>query len=553
MNSGGLTMTQPSDGTTPDGTRFDESTRAVPSQPTQPVPTAYRYPQPEAALDQPSASPSGVALSDLPDRLGGRRKGLLIGGLAAALVLAGVGAFAAQQLNGGGARPAEVMPSDTFAYVQVDIDPSAGQKVAAVRFLNKFPQVKDLESGDARKKLWDLAVTQSGDECLAKVSYDKDIQPWLGERAGFGLRPGGTKDKPNVALALQVTDEATATRSLSALLACDKGATKPEVRAKGGYVLLTEQGSGDDTLAALGRGSLAQNPTFDSDMTTLGEQGVASAWVDFPAAAKEVTALTGAPAASAVSPAKAHGSGALALRFDPSYVELAGFTHGLTAGTFSIPAGNGTELSTLPADTMAAFHLSGMGELLGAMWPELKKSIDGSTADQGVDDPVGQLEAQSGLSFPADLKTLLGTSITLALPDQKLGADAPTFGGKIVTGDATRADEILGTLEDLAGASGFLTRSVEGGKVYFASTPDYAEQLTKAGTLADNGAFKAALGDVSHSSEAIFVDLDKIEPAYLKDVPADSRAAVEAIRAVGLNVSLVSSNEARFSLRVVGN
>ncbi len=69
----------------------------------------------------------------------------------------GAGAvFAVQQLSGGGAQPADVLPGDAYGYVRLDIDPSAGQKIAAVRFLDKLPQVRDTLGGDdPRKKLWD--------------------------------------------------------------------------------------------------------------------------------------------------------------------------------------------------------------------------------------------------------------------------------------------------------------------------------------------------------------------------------------------------------------
>ena len=145
----------------------------------------------------------------------GRRTGLVVGGVVAALVLGGGAVFAAQKLSGGGAQPADVLPSDAYAYLRLDIDPSAGQKIAAVRFLGKLPQVKDtLETGDPRKKLWELASKDASTTASAKFDYDADIAPWLGDRVGAALRPGGTEDTPNVAVALQVTDEAAAKDTL---------------------------------------------------------------------------------------------------------------------------------------------------------------------------------------------------------------------------------------------------------------------------------------------------------------------------------------------------
>ena len=119
--------------------------------------------------------------------------------------------MAAQRLGGGGAQPADVLPSDAFAYLRLDIDPSVGQKIAAVRFLGKLPQLKDtLESADPRKKLWELASKDASSACLSRFTYDTDIAPWLGDRVGAAIRPGGTAKEPNIAVALQVKDEGAA-------------------------------------------------------------------------------------------------------------------------------------------------------------------------------------------------------------------------------------------------------------------------------------------------------------------------------------------------------
>ena len=64
-----------------------------------------------------------------------------------AVVLIAAGGFAAWRFfAGGGPRPAEVLPASTFALVTVDLDPSGGQKVEAIKTLRKFPSFRD-ESG----------------------------------------------------------------------------------------------------------------------------------------------------------------------------------------------------------------------------------------------------------------------------------------------------------------------------------------------------------------------------------------------------------------------
>ena len=67
----------------------------------------------------------------------------LIAALAVLLVAGAGGAFAYSRLAGGGDQPATVLPSTAVAYARIDLDPSAGQKVNAIRFLMKFPSVKE--------------------------------------------------------------------------------------------------------------------------------------------------------------------------------------------------------------------------------------------------------------------------------------------------------------------------------------------------------------------------------------------------------------------------
>ena len=76
------------------------------------------------------------------------------------VVLVAAGGFAAWRfLSGGGPRPADVLPASTFGLVTLDLDPSGGQKVEAIKTLRKFPTFRD-KSGldpdsDPLKRLFD--------------------------------------------------------------------------------------------------------------------------------------------------------------------------------------------------------------------------------------------------------------------------------------------------------------------------------------------------------------------------------------------------------------
>src|SRR4051812_40251003 len=84
------------------------------------------------------------------------------------VVLVAAGGFAAWRwFNGAGPRPAEVLPASTFALVTVDLDPSGGQKVEAIKTLRKFPEFRDKvglkPDSDPLKRLFEEA--QKEDSC----------------------------------------------------------------------------------------------------------------------------------------------------------------------------------------------------------------------------------------------------------------------------------------------------------------------------------------------------------------------------------------------------
>ena len=526
------------------------------SGPTTPI-AQYAYPGDAGAPGAPEAASSagaGVALADEaqpPAGSGRKRTGVLVGTLVTALLVGGAGAFAYQKLSGSGSQPADVLPGDAYAYVRLDIDPSAGQKVAAVRFLGKLKDVRNtLGSDDPRKKLWELASKDASDDCVSKLSYDKDISPWLRDRIAPAIRPGGTEDKPNVAVAVQVKDETAAKDALTRLFACD-AKDETELRMKDGYALITPPGIGDATLAAVGKGPLSQNPAFAGDMNALGEQGVVSAWFDMATGLKEIQKLSGDSAPAPVGDAK--GRVAAALRFDADYVELAGVVRG---GDPKVAVkGDGAELANLPANTMAAFHLAGADAALGSAWPQIEKQLNmlGSVGG-GQTDVLAGMERDLGVKLPDDLKVLLGRSFTVAVPDQDLKNDVPVLGAKIVSSDAKRAAKLIGRLTDAAlGGSDALTTRVAGDKVYVATTSDYADDLKAGGKLGDGETFKAAVGDVTGSNAVLFLDLDKLEKLYVSELKGEERSFVEAIRAVGLNTVSTGNGEASFTLRVLAN
>jgi hypothetical protein len=126
--------------------------------------------------DSLDASPSLTledASADAP-----RRRGVVIGAVVASLLVVGaVGAVGAKlALGGGGKQPAEVLPREAVGYIRVDLDPSAGQKIAAFRLLDKLPDTK-LALADK-----DLTLSERGRHtyCVIHINHRarKRWAPW---------------------------------------------------------------------------------------------------------------------------------------------------------------------------------------------------------------------------------------------------------------------------------------------------------------------------------------------------------------------------------------
>src|SRR3954451_2220506 len=101
-----------------------------------------------------------------------------------AVVVAGGGAIVVYRtLSGGGPQPDKYAPASTFAFAKVDLDPSAGQKIAAYRFAHKFPSSvtkKTKSIDDMRDHVLQMLFKDSDNP---QIDYDHDVKPWLGARA----------------------------------------------------------------------------------------------------------------------------------------------------------------------------------------------------------------------------------------------------------------------------------------------------------------------------------------------------------------------------------
>lgn len=468
----------------------------------------------------------------------------LVAGVAVVAVIAGGGIFAYGKLAGGG-QPAEVLPGNSVAYARIDLNPSAGQKVAAVRFMLKFPSAKEKigltsDKDDLRQKLFDLIKKDAGDD-LADVDFEKDIKPWLGDRAGVAAVPGKQGEEPDAVVAVEVKDEKKATAGLDKLFANDD--EKPGRVFTEGYVLLSEDQATVDAAVASGKDSpLSENATFKADMDALGEQGFVSMWADM----KGLSAIAPKGLAGADTSSLPEGSAAAALRFDAQYVELKGIARGDKSIKVS-SANAGDQIAKLPDTTAGAFTLSDGANLVDTVWAQLEKTAG---KELNLPELTKGFTDEYGLVLPDDLKPLLGKNLSVAV--DKDSSNGPKIAARIET-DPAKAEAVVDKVTEL-----IQTRSPVGEipikkakddkTLVIATDQEYADEVLKGGNLGQSESFKQAVPDMSGAVAVGYVDFAAIG-SLDEEIGNDKDYA--ALRSAGLTSRVTGDGQAEFTLRVV--
>ena len=220
----------------------------------------------------------------------GRVVGVVAGGVVVALLLAGGGVFAVNTfLTGGGpTESAKAFPASTYNWSEVAIDPSAGQKLAAVQLLSDLPGLKDLvdddgpdidyENPDLKSSLWDYIIDNESLSIDTSLDYEDDIKPWLGSRVAYGLiadaeSPASVLDA--AILAIEASDTKAGITAVSQFLE-DIEAQDIQVTSHNGYVIVASAAL--DLNAAYAGGDLSASPEFTASTSKIGGWGLAASW-----------------------------------------------------------------------------------------------------------------------------------------------------------------------------------------------------------------------------------------------------------------------------------
>ena len=495
---------------------------------------------------------------------GGRKAPwLLIGGGVVAAAAIGGGTAFALMMGGGGDRPDSVLPGEVAAYAQVDLDPSAGQKVAAVRFFQGLDSEMDerLSDGEWREWVWEK-IEEEGD-VPGDVSFEEDIEPWLGDRAGMVVMGAGEGEEPVVAVALQVKDGDAAMAFLDEHVAEDSDEVGYYLESD--YVVFSEADTIEAVRSAAEAGTLADNDDFTADMEDLGEPGVMAMWADLaesgdidPAAFDPSLEMTQEELGMGSERPEVAGRMAATVRLTADAIELHGISRDVT-GMESMPAGGNADslVTQLPADTAVAMSLEHGDDMVQSLW-DLYSEDYAEELQQATD-----AAAEQGFSLPDDLKVLLGESMTLAVGPGIVDAvtgisqtDPSVPELPVVyraTTDTARAQELL---NDNGMGSGVLVVREDDGALSLGTDQAYVDAAVEGGgdTLGDSELFTRAVADAGEAQSTFFVDVAPFEQYYLPEVTDENaRTALEKLAAVGMSNVTEEGGDSRFTLRMVAD
>jgi hypothetical protein len=475
-----------------------------------------------------------------------KKRLIAVGAIVAGGAVVAGGAWAATSFFSTGAQPAEALPASTVAYFSVDLDPSGGQKIEAIKTLRKFPGFTDkvdLQTDDDLRERFFEELTSSG-ECEG-LDYDADVKPWLGSRAAMAVVDLG-EDEPTPVGVVQTTDSGKAEDGLSALVdACGAGeGAEGDVGGwvvDGDWIVVAETPEIAQKVVDAADGStLATNSSFEEWTGEAGDDGFMSMYVGkgvtkyldelggmggmgmmgMPGAAMEDENWMAEEPPSEEVPEELQrmiddfDGMAATVRFDDGAVEIEyAMSNYQPDMTKFLDSQNGADMvASLPDDTVAAFGMSLEEGWAGAMLDYVKRNLPDESAT--IDEQLAQLESETGLAFPEDIETLLGKGLTVSM-GSGLDPDAVANGGPgevpvgiRIDGDA---DEIQAVLDKIAAQAGpemaELMQVTEGdGYAVLALQEGYRGDLEGGGGLGDSAAYSEVVADEAQS--VMFVNFD---------------------------------------------
>ena len=465
-------------------------------------------------------------------------------------------------------RAASFAPPDSVAYLNVYLEPSAGQQMNLGALLGHVAGFGD--EAALETKIDEIAQRLLGQ---VGVDYRRDLRPWIGGQVALAIgAPADATSAPTFLVIAAVNDAAQAEAALDRLAARDGTGGTTEAYAGASLHIAADGGTAaivdgvalfapdrDGVRAAIDRhmggGALAGASAFTSAMAGLPADHLASLYLDLERAAS----VAGIDVPLSVA--------SFALLAEPDAVRLRGAvplptTSGDAAGAPSLgPATIDGLAEWLPADTQVSATVSRLGEMVGALERAASSIPEAAQA-------LTQLRALAvlglGIDIERDVVPLLGGGTAIGVHDL-----AGTPHGVLVLAPpdpaaaAATLDHVADALESrglerdgqVIGGVEVTTLSVpDVGSVAYAAVDEVlllalgADEIGLAidarasgRTLAADPGYRAAFGLVGEpGANRLYVDLASLIGSFdgLAGLDADTRAILDPIRRLAINAPI---------------
>jgi hypothetical protein len=463
---------------------------------------------------------------------------------AVALPVAGCGSAGSSAGGDPGADPAAFVPASAPAYVEAQVQPDgelgANAKAVAGRILR---------TGDPGAKI--IGLIDHGLEAQG-ITYAKDVEPWLGKRAGIAVTGVRGASKPDVVAAITSKDDAAAGRFVDGL----EGAEKRTYRnvdyrftsagdvaaAVVDHVVLvgTEPGL-KSAIDARSGDTLANAKNFKEARATVGTDGLGFLYAD---PSRVFDLVQGAmPGASAGGSGAGAGQASQALKGLLAGSGLRSFAASLDVAKdalhvdaavigVSAQTGAGDGPGAAAAVPAGSWLSIGVGDLGGTVQRALAGFGKGGGAAGGLDPQalLQGLQGSLGIDIQKDLLSWMGDAALFVR-----GTTKSDLGGALVvtSKDPAKSKASIATLrrllqtigarpKELTGVSGAtgLTLDAGSGTVEIAAKDDrfviaygkdaLRDALAPASPLGDSAPFKTAAGLLQGAKPSIFLDMPQL-------------------------------------------
>lgn len=533
--------------TTPPPPGYPNQPGYPPQQPQQGYPQ-QGHPQPGYPPQQPqqgypqqpgyAPQPTGTMQPGQPAKK--RSKVVPIVAAVLALVILGGGAVFALNFFRPTANPAEALPGNADAVIRFDLNPNDAKKLDIYQFVTKFPSVKAAMADqktfttDPRKAIFE-ALTK--DNPPKDVNYDTDIKPWLGDSMAVALTVEAGRQTPKVVVAIHTIDGGKAKAFF------DKQSSNSDIKLTsevvGSFILVTEQANAS-LISEAKSNPLSKNATYASDMGKLPTTGVMSAW-----AGPNLFTWLAAQSPGSIQPELIDNArAAVSVDVLPGEIGL----HAWQTNGQTTPDADVRDLvSNLPGDSDFA-AVAGIDA--AAIAKQFEKFVD----EQGMREQL----ARMGLTFPADMETILGSQFGIAGNIAKMVERTPQGPEDVTAGIVTRSKDTAAQQQVWdkvnaanAGSGLQIAFAASGDKSAVGFNKTYVDSLLNPSSkLGDNATFKKAV-DMGKPATAIVYYDPKPLVALTGDTLGRQRADAEAIDAIGVVTTRLTSSETTATMKVL--